>query len=237
MSPDMSIDHATLEPKQPCRLLALPAELRNKIYTMAFEDEVIEDPLDKNWVEPRHFQAPPLLMTCHQIYDEARLLFYATATFRATYNADLCAWFGHIPEMSRRHIRRVQFFVSLDTWMMATQPSLGTRPLHFASGLKEMSLSKIRDALHPLNGRDVNVEINIWVNSKMEEETDPEKLRLPAYYGCWVRGEQMEDLVPVWTSDPEARVQEELEKRARLLKLLEERVEKNKKAWGEQAFL
>lgn len=242
MSPDMSVDHTTQEPQQPCRLLALSAELRNKIYTMAFEDEVVEDPFIKSWVEPRHFEAPALLMTCRQIYSEARLLFYATATFRATFNDPVTPWMSSMPKVNRCHIRNIQAFVPKHNWLMATRHwaqgsarwAFPVDPLTAANNLKRNYLWSIRDSVRGLVHADAKVEINIWVNSNMEEETDGGKLRnSDDDGGVWVKGEQEQDLMLAWTCDPEGRVKAELQKRAALRVLLEERAEKMEKLFGE----
>ncbi|CAK4034157.1 Hypothetical predicted protein [Lecanosticta acicola] len=73
-----------------CKLLELPAELRNDIYRLVLvpEDDAAVD------IDANGYDRPGLLSTCKQIYYEARKIFYAenkfmflVAGFDATYHA------------------------------------------------------------------------------------------------------------------------------------------------------
>lgn len=63
-----------LDPTQ-VPLLALPPELGNAVYELAFDGAVLEvyQPLT----------SPSLLLTCKQINDEALSIFYTSVTFQA----------------------------------------------------------------------------------------------------------------------------------------------------------
>ena len=62
-----------------CHFLALPAELRNRIYEMALEDEIITITDMKS----ARSTPPGVLIACKQMYTEGLGLFHATATIRS----------------------------------------------------------------------------------------------------------------------------------------------------------
>lgn len=74
--------------KQQCRLLALPAELRNEIYRLAFEGTITTIKgrhYRGQWarVEPTSSDNPGLLLANKQLYAEARLIYYSTVQHQA----------------------------------------------------------------------------------------------------------------------------------------------------------
>lgn len=61
--------------QEECQLLQLPSEIRNRIYELILLN-------DSNVVDVRKaYKTPPLLSTCHQIYNEAGSLYYSNAIF------------------------------------------------------------------------------------------------------------------------------------------------------------
>lgn len=70
--PTQSGGQALADAEAPCRLLSLPAELRNRIYHLAFGQNVFEEHI-KLFARPQELlDSASLLRTCKQIYEETR---------------------------------------------------------------------------------------------------------------------------------------------------------------------
>jgi len=80
--------NSTLQNREQCVLLRLPPELRNAVYQYVFQEDDIEicAPIGENTNSDSHTHYPrqnlQLLGTCRQIYTEARLLPFASNTFK-----------------------------------------------------------------------------------------------------------------------------------------------------------
>lgn len=203
MSQVMVFRQATEKRHEPSKFLTLPPELRNTIYSMAFK---AEDPSSTSCTTAPKLEAPPLLMSCRQIYNDAHLLFYAATTFRCTLGDKVAQWLADIPEPNRIEIRKAQVFVPLALWQMQSQHhSLSD----MAAALQKM-VSALNLSVRHLMREDFRFEINVWVNPHVANEDDWENLLCK---GRWVGGETEEDLSAVWTCDPQKTVAEELAKR------------------------
>lgn len=101
----------------PFRLLDLPAELRNEIYRLAFEDSTTmlhPDPIKPNFRSiyialpaqtlPRY---PGILGANNQIHSECKLIFYTTSTIVATSKGALLAWLTALDLKSRSALKHV----------------------------------------------------------------------------------------------------------------------------------
>ncbi|CAK1354207.1 unnamed protein product [Cercospora beticola] len=131
----------TDDTQQASRLMALPAELRNRIWTYVFEGSVQELRVDGFytpgmkglWRDPSgpppttrvmagswsyYTSPPPLLSTCKQVYTEAIGIYYSTTTFLSKVPAcemsaeKLVAWMKKIGPERAKLIGNVRFFVS-----------------------------------------------------------------------------------------------------------------------------
>lgn len=74
-------------------LLALPAELRNRIYDLVFED-CIQDVTIRR---PKSQTPSNLLLTCKQAYQEAIGIYYSNVVVSSTETSDLIHWIRSIP--------------------------------------------------------------------------------------------------------------------------------------------
>ena len=93
-----------------CRLLALPAEWRNRIYHLV----LVSDQRIRITPSPQGFQhtdrthEPSLIQTCRQIRREATTIYYSDNVFRANLLPDLVAWLKLIGEATRAMLKNVQ---------------------------------------------------------------------------------------------------------------------------------
>lgn len=86
---------------QPFRFLALPPELRNKIYTHLFQ-------CTKPLVKPT-YTLPGLLLANHQIHAEALGLYYSTSTFRCLDEASTINWLCCLSKEKLGLLREVRY--------------------------------------------------------------------------------------------------------------------------------
>lgn len=210
MSRVMVSNQATEKRHEPTQFLTLPPELRNTIYSMAFQ---AADPSSTCCTTAPKLEAPPLLMSCRRIYNDAHLLFYAATTFRCTLGDNITQWLASMPATNRLEIRKAQIFVPLSLWQMQTHH----HSLSEIAAALQRRLLTLNSSVRHLMREDFRFEINIWRNSRLAAEKDWENLLAK---GFWVGGEVEEDLVEVWTSDPLRTVLEELERRGELREYL-----------------
>ncbi|KXT12866.1 hypothetical protein AC579_5388 [Pseudocercospora musae] len=97
--------------QQASRLLCLPAELRNKIYTHLFES-------DPPLIKPT-YTLPGILKTCRQIFHEAVGLYYSATPFRCLDESSTVSWLTTLPQKYLDLISEVRY----DTrWIMFITP-------------------------------------------------------------------------------------------------------------------
>ncbi|KAI5362857.1 hypothetical protein Slin15195_G102380 [Septoria linicola] len=99
------------------RLLALPPELRNQIYTTYFSPSSSDSNIPR--IKP-DYTLPPLLKTCRQIYSEAIGLYYSSApAFRCLDEDSAVKWLCALPEKFLSLIQEVRY----DTrWIIFVTP-------------------------------------------------------------------------------------------------------------------
>ncbi|PPJ58980.1 hypothetical protein CBER1_04085 [Cercospora berteroae] len=116
-------DAATTTPATesiPSRLMSLPAELRNRIWTAAFEgwtQRIDFHSRAEIWTnaEKTYRRQPPLLSTCKQIYAEAIGIYYSTAIFfvdrlkHEWCRGELSGWLRSIGPERAKLVRNVRF--------------------------------------------------------------------------------------------------------------------------------
>ena len=114
-------------PPQPCQLLKLPAELRNKIYELALdgEPEVVISASCKS-------SGPPLLFACKHIRQEAHKISLSTNAFHASWN-------GPPPPNLRfgpleRQLTRCHMYASSASASTPTTTSVAASCRHRSSG-------------------------------------------------------------------------------------------------------
>lgn len=93
---------------KPFRFLDLPAELRNYIYQLAYEDTVITIGMI---IRRSRYATPGLLMANKQIYVEGLLTFYNAAIFYFDSYWNGVRWYSALPLKQRDAIREVRYHV------------------------------------------------------------------------------------------------------------------------------
>lgn len=102
--------------QQDSPLLDLPAELRNNIYEMIFEDNII----NVEGEQPRA-QAPGLLVTCRQFYNEGIGVYYACASVYGKLDLEVWSWLTQYHRLEslgsfRKSIKKVLLDHAGDHW-------------------------------------------------------------------------------------------------------------------------
>ncbi|KAF2165988.1 hypothetical protein M409DRAFT_23715 [Zasmidium cellare ATCC 36951] len=95
-----------------CRLLGLPAELRNRIYGLVLSCTSHRIPCCNsrlNIGEKKKHGAPGLLLTCKQIHTETISMFYAHVTFYVTNWWDLAPWLSKIGLARQQQINTIHY--------------------------------------------------------------------------------------------------------------------------------
>ena len=126
-----------------CRLLNLPAELRNRIYELVLQDS-------RNFnIRPWHsnsYKYPALLRTCQQIAGEAGSIFFQQTTFYVA--AGDCIWLRALSPRNRSLIRKI-------------------RPIFTAAWLAQCKFELVQqmraEVLHEFNVG-ITIEVGCWEN-------------------------------------------------------------------------
>lgn len=103
-----------------CQLLALPAELRNRIYQFALIDEnaisVVDIRIIMSWYRKQlapkviPIPEPGLLWTCRQISVEAMQIYYSNNLFTSDYRDNLIVWLRDIGEKKSAMLKKVHIY-------------------------------------------------------------------------------------------------------------------------------
>ncbi|KAF2870797.1 hypothetical protein BDV95DRAFT_595488 [Massariosphaeria phaeospora] len=144
-------------------LLALPPELRNRIYDFYFDDEPA--------IALPHMSRSPmaLAMTCRHLYRETHPLALRTTTFkvRGYVRKDLRSSFRMMPPAFRRLVKRLELEVSANAVVKAH--SMTFKGIGFAdvglTGVEELFLNYIGDpAVYQLGGVGIvdSLEMAVW---------------------------------------------------------------------------
>lgn len=105
------------------RLLGLPAELRNRIYEMAFFDTVVVLPSIKKVSPKGLFKGPGILLACKQTYAEAVTLYYTLPTFEAYTGSRLSRWLRRIGAVRQEQVTKIHMFQKLRSTLDSTPPT------------------------------------------------------------------------------------------------------------------
>ena len=94
------------------RLLSLPPELRNAVYTALFAPGEVER------IKPG-YTIPPFLLTCKQVYAEATGVYYSHSIFRCLEEDSAVSWLTHLP---RKWLDRIQEIRYDTRWIIFVTP-------------------------------------------------------------------------------------------------------------------
>ncbi|KAK5118227.1 hypothetical protein LTR85_008207 [Meristemomyces frigidus] len=102
---DMAGEGGNMAPNQDSSaLLALPPELRNRIYHMTFEDVEVNLPITSS-----EMSKLGLLLTCKRLHQECLGIFYRSVTFTVLYASHLDSCLGGLPKERLRLLRDIRF--------------------------------------------------------------------------------------------------------------------------------
>ena len=92
-----------------CKLLGLPAELRNRIYTLALVNDETFDITERHRTNVDRVE-PGLLATCRQVRDEALSIFYGGNTFAGAHGDSklVHAFLKHLPPAKLQLLKQVR---------------------------------------------------------------------------------------------------------------------------------
>ncbi|KAK4900051.1 hypothetical protein LTR27_002814 [Elasticomyces elasticus] len=127
----------------PSRFLALPAELREKIYEYAFADTkmVIDGVVSWKGAQASS-RYPSLLAVNKQLHNEAMTSFYKYSTFRITArDGDLHGWLHSVPTPLRAKITSIGLFIPSQLVWMGDYANVNLREWHVAADLKKDGLA------------------------------------------------------------------------------------------------
>ena len=120
---------ANQDPEKPCRLLELPAEIRNRIFHYAVVHTAVlevgsraesvehigEWDKDKYTCAPFRLAEPSLPRVCRQIRAETLSVFYGCNIFRASlFNLGCGGFISKLPPEKRTMLRQVRIFYRMD---------------------------------------------------------------------------------------------------------------------------
>ncbi|GIZ39059.1 hypothetical protein CKM354_000245100 [Cercospora kikuchii] len=186
----------TDDTQPPSKLMSLPAELRNRIWTYVFEGSVQELRVDGYYVpgmtslsrdlsDPSsttsfregvwsyYSSAPPLLCTCKQVYTEAIGIYYSTTTFFS--KAPACelsasnfkAWMQKIGTERAKLIENVRFFVA-GFYDDLIRVDFDADWNDEIIRRSSTRLQNVQDALVDERSDGLHISVNLWYHSEEE---------------------------------------------------------------------
>ena len=103
---NMSTSHSN--PQQDSPLFRLPGELRNEIYTLAFQDTHHRPRPSTRRRKKVPKQAPVvLLLSCKRVYQEAKSIYYSTTTLTVEAHPSATQWLTALPLETLTQLRAV----------------------------------------------------------------------------------------------------------------------------------
>ncbi|CAK1354206.1 uncharacterized protein RHO25_001975 [Cercospora beticola] len=173
----------------PSRLMSLPAELRNRVWTAVFEgwtQRIDYYNRAQKWTaaDKAYRRQPPLLSTCKQIYAEAVGIYYSKAIFFTSIISSECAdrvlrtWLYKIGSERAKLVRNVRCHLSMTPWWLEDlNVKSDPRERHWRIHNHEDRLRWARDVAAANGGSEAVIKGDLW------------------YESDW-------DRIVIWTSDP-----------------------------------